>query len=161
MANKFKAALKDVTDICKFETWLRFYFTQEVEDQLFIKIPEETLTYIQNEYPFLAQLAHTYNHKAMTPESAQRDTVEFIHHNLDGQSHEYGMVAQVLNSKSFTNEISVFNMWVQAHEEQLDAKVMDFVEWMQLFEAWKRTETGQNILTGHTTGANATTETTQ
>ncbi len=161
MASKFKNALKDVTDICKFETWLRFYFTQESNTQLAIEIPEETLQHIHNAYPFLAELAQTYNNKPITPESAQRDTVEFIYHKLDGQAHEYGAVAQVLNSKSFSNEISVFNMWVQAHEDQLDQKVMDFVEWMQLFEAWKRTETGQSILAGHTSGSNTATETTQ
>ena len=161
MASKFKSALKDVTDICKFETWLRFYFTQESGEDLVIEIPEQSMQHITENYPFFSYLAETYKNKPITPESAQRDTVEFIYTQLDGEHHEMGAVAQVLNSKSFENEISVFNLWVQAHEEQLDQSVMDFVDWMQLFEAWKRTEKGQSILSGHTSGTNAATQTTQ
>lgn len=71
------------------------------------------------------------------------------------------MVPSVLNSKSFEIEVSVFHLWVSAHEDQLDEKVFDFKEWMQLFEAWKRTEKGQNVLsTLHSPGAR-TSDTTQ
>jgi hypothetical protein len=37
-------------------------------------------------------------------------------------------------------------MWVEAHSDQLESQVFDFKEWMQLFEAWKRTEKGQYLI---------------
>jgi len=42
--------------------------------------------------------------------------------------------------------MQIFHMWVEAHQDQLEESVLDFKEWMQLFEAWKRTEKGQNLL---------------
>ena len=153
MKSDFKQALKDVTDICKFEHWIRFYYLQKKEDQLYVDIPDEAMEFLQQEYSHLSGLAEKMNHIVITPEISQQILGEFIGSSLDGRVHDSQMVHSILSSKSFETEITLFHMWVDAHEDQLDDEVIDFQEWMKLFEAWKRTEKGQNMiqsLTGST-----------
>ena len=162
MQKKFKAALKDATDVCKFENWLRFYFVQEQGNDLIIHIPDETLEHINNKYEYLSKLAEKLNNDTITPEKSQSVVTHFISETLDGVKYGTGLIQQVLDSKDFMAELSAFNIWVNAHEDQLDERVMDFEEWMQLFEAWKRTEKGHNTLLGLLTPATVhSTETTQ
>ncbi|MCF8106048.1 MAG: hypothetical protein K9K64_11230 [Desulfohalobiaceae bacterium] len=161
MQRKFKQALKDVTDICKFEHWLRFYYLKEQGDQLLVSIPEEDLAYFEKEYERFAGLAKKINHQFMTPEISQKTLIEFISTTLDGPVYDHSLINSVLNSKSFEAEITAFHIWSDVHADQLEGKVMDFKDWMQLFEAWKRTEKGQNLLRGLTTPESKTTSTTQ
>ena len=151
MQKYFKAALKDATDICKFENWLRFYFVQVQGEDLLISVPQETLEHIREKYDYLAKLAEKLNNEPITPEKSQTAVTHFINETLDGPKYKPGLIQKVLDSKDFMAELSAFNIWVNAHEEQLDERVMDFEEWMQLFEAWKRTDKGQNTLLGLST----------
>ncbi len=161
--NKFKSALKEITDVIKFEMWLRFYFAKEGNgsDSIVLDIPEEVLEHVKKEYELLYELARELNNKKITPEISQKAVIDFILKKLEGEKFAPAMVPSVLNSKSFEVEVSVFHLWVSAHEDQLDEKVFDFKEWMQLFEAWKRTEKGQKVLnTLHSPGSRPS-ETTQ
>ncbi|GAB6888372.1 hypothetical protein JCM13304A_18710 [Desulfothermus okinawensis JCM 13304] len=161
--NKYKYALKEITDVIKFEMWLRFYFASQGSDPntVILKVPEEVMEHIEQEYDILFELAKELNNKKITPETSQKAVTNFILRKLEGKKFPPAMVPSVLNSKSFEIEVSVFHLWVSAHEDQLDEKVFDFKEWMQLFEAWKRTEKGQNVLsTLHSPGAR-TSDTTQ
>jgi len=146
--NKFKNALKEISDVIKFEMWLRFYFSSQGSegDSVVLKIPDEVMEHIKKEYELLYELAKGLNNKKISPEISQRAVIDFILRKLEGKKFPPAMVPSVLNSKSFEIEVSVFHLWVSAHEDQLDEKVFDFKEWMQLFEAWKRTEKGQNVL---------------
>ncbi len=148
MQNDFKQVLKEVTDVCKFEHWLRFYFTQEKDENLFLDIPENIVEHIKKEYPNLSGLADKINQEIITPEKSQNWIIGFISQNLDRKKYDDNpsLIPRILNSKSFEVEITAFHLWVNAHEDQLEEKVMDFKEWMELFEAWKRTERGQDIL---------------
>lgn len=153
---KFKKALKEICDVLKFEMWLRFYFATSGgnDGSIVLNIPEEILAHIQKEYEALYKLANELNGKKLTPEISQRAVLDFILKNLEGEKFSHDVIPSVLNSKAFEIEISVFHLWVSAHEDQLDEKVYDFRDWMQLFEAWKRTEKGQNVLsTLHSPGA--------
>lgn len=161
MQDAFKQALKDITDICKFEHWLRFYFLQESEQQLQLVIPDEALNHINESYERLSGLAHAMNHQFLTPEISQKMMIEYIGKTLDGPVYDHTLVNSVLNSKSFEAEITAFHIWSDAHADQLEHEVKDFQEWMQLFEAWKRTEKGQNLLQSLKTPSSNTTETTQ
>lgn len=161
MQKKFKQALKDTTDICKFEHWLRFYFLKEQGDQLRLVIPEENLIYLQKEYEPFSGLAKELNHQFLTPELSQKTLIEYISRTLDGPVYDHTLINSVLNSKSFEAEMSAFHIWTEVHADQLEEKTMDFKEWMQLFEAWKRTEKGQSLLQGLTTPTDNTTSTTQ
>ena len=160
MHKNFKPALKDCTDVCKFETWLRFYFVQEKGKELIINIPQKTLEHINSQYEYLSKLAQQLNNAVITPEKSKTAVTHFINQTLDGVKYQPGLIQQVLDSKDFTTELSAFNIWVNAHEDQLDQRVMDFQEWMQFFEAWKRTEKGQNTLLGLSTPETVHTTTT-
>ncbi len=146
MKSDFKKALKDVTDICKFEHWIRFYYLQKKGEELQVDIPDDSMDYLKNEYSELSKLAEKMNNVTITPEISQQVLGEFIGTSLDGAVHDSQLVHSVLSSKSFETEITLFHMWVDAHEDQLDDEVIDFQEWMKLFEAWKRTEKGQHMI---------------
>ena len=161
MQDTFKQALKDITDICKFEHWLRFYFLQETDRQLQLVIPDEALKRINQTYERLSGLAHEMNHYFLTPETSQKMMIEYIGKTLDGPVYDHALVNSVLNSKTFEAEITAFHIWSDVHADQLEQEVRDFQEWMQLFEAWKRTEKGQNLLQSLKTPGSNLTETTQ
>ena len=146
MSRNFKQALKEISDACKFELWLRFFFVVQDNEQLKISIPEQDLQHIRNNYPELSPLADKLNAQFITPEKSQKILVDFISHHLDGKKMDHSMVPSILNSKSFEVEMTAFHMWVEAHEQQLENDLQDFEDWMQSFEAWKRTEKGQNML---------------
>ncbi|MFO8032360.1 MAG: hypothetical protein R6U22_07430 [Desulfohalobiaceae bacterium] len=147
MSSDFKQALKEVTDVCKFELWLRFFFVQELEDEkLKINIPDKDLEYMRENYSDLCQLAEDLNQQIITPEKSQEFLINFIGRHLDGKKFASHMIPGVLNSKSFEVEMTAFHIWVQANEQQLEEEYQDFVDWMQSFEAWKRTQEGQDML---------------
>ncbi len=147
MSSDFKQALKEITDVCKFELWLRFFYVQEQEDQgLKINIPDHDLEHLHDKYPELSPLADNLNQQTITPEKSQQFLVDFISRNLDNKRFESHLIPGVLNSKSFEVEMTAFHIWVQANEQQLEEELQDFVDWMQSFEAWKRTQEGQNML---------------
>lgn len=146
MADQFKQALKDITDICKFEHWLRFYYMTKEGDTHKLKISESDVETLQQDLPLLGGLAATLNNEVMTPEKSQHEIIEYIQNRLDGERYDITRILSVLNSKSFQVEMQAFHMWVEAHEEQLENNPMNFTEWMQLFEAWKRTAKGQDVL---------------
>lgn len=152
--DNFKKALKDVTDLCKFELWLRFYYIQETDDGLKLEIPEEVMEQLNHEFPILAGLAEKLKQETITPENSQKILINYIGEKLDGIKYDAEFIPSVLNSKSFEAEINAFHMWVNAHEDQLEQEIMDFREWMQFFEAWKRTEKGQEVLSDLKTPSN-------
>jgi len=142
----FKKALKDVTDMCKFELWLRFYYIQQNDHGLVLEIADSTMEHLKQEYPLLSGLAERLKSDTITPEKSQKILINYIGEKLDGIKYDAEFIPSVLNSKSFEAEMNAFHMWVNAHEEQLEQENMDFKEWMQFFEAWKRTEKGQEVL---------------
>ena len=146
MADQFKQALKDVTDICKFEFWLRFYYMTKVGDEHKIAISESDVATMKQDLPLLGGLAAEMNNEVMTPEKSQQKIMDFIQNRLDGERYDMTRILSVLNSKSYQVEMNAFHMWVEAHEDQLEDNPMNFTEWMQLFEAWKRTGKGQEVL---------------
>lgn len=161
MHAQFKQALKDITDICKFEHWLRFYFLREVDQQFQLFIPEDVLEHLDRNYEHLSGLARVMNHQFLTPEISQKMMIEYIGKTLDGPVYDHALVNSILNSKTFEAEITAFHIWSDVHADQLEQEVKDFQEWMQLFEAWKRTEKGQNMLQTLRTPNNTAPETTQ
>lgn len=142
----FKSALKDIADVCKFEMWLRFYFIEEKDDKIFMNIPQEAMDHIKKEYSFLSEFAERINKQYLDPNKSQRMILEFIGEKLDGKKYNPELMPSVLNSKSLEVELSLFHLWVRAYEDELDEKVFTFKEWMELFEAWKRTKDGQKVL---------------
>jgi hypothetical protein len=146
MADDFKQALKDTTDISKFEMWLRFYFTKETEEGLVLEVPQEIMQDVEQSYEILGRLAAKMNGQPLTPEKSREAVVNHISSELDGIRYRPELIPSVLNSPSYEVELSLFHMWVSAQENQLEEQVYAFEQWMQLYEAWKRTEEGQQMI---------------
>ena len=146
MADNFKQALKEITDISKFEMWLRFYFTKEADDGLILKIPQEVMQDLEQSYEILARLARKMDGQSLTPEKSREIVINHISSEMDGIRYNSQLIPSVLNSPSYEVELSLFHMWVSAHEDQLDDQVFTFEQWMQFYEAWKRTEQGQQMI---------------
>jgi len=146
MADDFKQALKEATDISKFEMWLRFYFTKENDEGLVLEIPEEIMQDLEQSYGILARLAAKMNGQPLTPEKSREAVINHISSELDGVHYRPELIPSVLNSPSYEVELSLFHMWVSAQENQLDEQVYSFEQWMQFYEAWKRTEEGQQMI---------------
>ena len=146
MADNFKQALKETADINKFEMWLRFYFTKETEEGLTLEIPEEIMQDLEQSYGILARLARKMEGQPLTPEKSREQVINHISSELDGVRYPSELIPSVLNSPSYEVELSLFHMWVSAHEDQLDDQVFTFEQWMQFYEAWKRTEQGQQMI---------------
>jgi len=51
-----------------------------------------------------------------------------------------GVPATVFGSTTFQNEIQLFGVWVQTHEEQLDKGFLDFATWKALFAEWRNSD---------------------
>ncbi|MEF8889608.1 MAG: hypothetical protein V5A14_06155 [Desulfohalobiaceae bacterium] len=146
MTDNFKQALKEVSDINKFEMWLRFYFTRESEEGLYLEIPREIMQDLEQSYGILARLAQKMDGQPLTPEKSQETVIKHISSELDGIRYSSQLIPSVLNSPSYEVELSLFHMWVSAHEDELEEQMYTFEQWMQLFEAWKRTEQGQQMI---------------
>ena len=146
MADNFKQALKEITDISKFEMWLRFYFTKEADDGLILEIPQEVMQDLEQSYEILARLARKMDGQSLTPEKSRETVINHISSEMDGIRYKSHLIPSVLNSPSYEVELSLFHMWVSAHEDQLDDQVFTFEQWMQFYEAWKRTEQGQQMI---------------
>ena len=147
MADNFKQALKEITDISKFEMWLRFYFTKEASDGgLFLEIPPDIMQDLEQSYGVLARLARKMEGQPLTPENSRETVINHISSELDGIRYSSQLIPSVLNSPSYEVELSLFHMWVSAHEDELEEQVYTFEQWMQFYEAWKRTEQGQQMI---------------
>lgn len=146
MADNFKQALKETTDISKFEMWLRFYFTKDTGEELTLEIPEDIMQDLEQSYGILGRLARKMEGQPLTPEKSREQVINHISSELDGVRYSSELIPSVLNSPSYEVELSLFHMWVSAHEEELDEQVYSFEQWMQLYEAWKRTEEGQQMI---------------
>ena len=146
MADNFKQALKEITDISKFEMWLRFYFTKEADDGLILEIPQEVMQDLEQSYEILTRLARKMDGQTLTPEKSRETVINHISSEMDGIRYKSHLIPSVLNSPSYEVELSLFHMWVSAHEDQLDDQVFTFEQWMQFYEAWKRTEQGQQMI---------------
>jgi hypothetical protein len=146
MTDNFKQALKETTDISKFEMWLRFYFTKEGEEGLTLEIPQEIAQDLEQSYGILARLAEKMNGQPLTPEKSRETVISHISSELDGVRYSPQLIPSVLNSPSYEVELSLFHMWVSAHEDELEEQVYTFEQWMQFYEAWKRTEQGQQMI---------------
>ena len=146
MTDTFKNALKETTDICKFEMWLRFYFASEDEEGLSLQVPQEVMQDLESSHPMLFRLAQKVDGQPLSPEKSQETVINHISSELDGIRHRHELIPSVLNSPSFEIELSLFHMWVSAHETELEEQIYSFEQWMQFFEAWKRTEQGRQMI---------------
>ena len=140
MRNELGNAIADITEVMKFESWLRFYFIEEEANMLFIRIPQKSMEKIKADYKELAPLAEKINNEEINYEKSVSAVCGFLIDTLDGPKYNPGVVQQVFDHDVFQMEMNLFNTWQQAHEEQLDGMFLDFGKFMELFEEWKNSE---------------------
>lgn len=131
-----KNATKDALEIFQFDQWLRFYFVEEKGDELWIKIPEDILEYIEKTLPSLHRFADMVNNAATDYKRSQENVCSFVASRLDGQKYEASILPQVFDNATFKVEMYMFNVWLKMHEAFLDEEYKDFEGWLEMYNGW-------------------------
>ncbi len=151
--DKFQQAVKDALAGVMFENWLRFYFISEVEGEkdaegnprLSILIPEKGMEKIKELYPRMLSMAEDVNGKEASFATSQSAVCTWIACEIDGKSVQQGTSQALVNSRAFQTASTLFNIWVQAYEQQLDQQFLDFGQWVKLFESWRASDQGKDM----------------
>ncbi len=143
---EFTSALDRITEVVMFENWLRFYFIVEEDEKLFIRLPDAALARLREHYPRTAGLAERLNGAEIDHQSSLNAVCLFVASEIDGVVIPPTLIETVFNSPRFHLELQLFNSWVQAHEEQLDAAFMEFSLWQQVYREWKNSDAVQERL---------------
>lgn len=138
-------ALTDMAQVFHFEFWLRYYFIEERDGNLFIELNPEQAKQMQTQFPDYWELVESVQGRPLSPELSQQSVVEFLQINFEGKKYPANTVLKVLDSKDFSVEMYLFNTWLDLHEEQLMQKIYGFDHWMRIYEEWKATEKGQQL----------------
>lgn len=145
MQDKTIEALKAVSEVFKFELWLRFYFIEEDNGRLRIDLDDQVLEKMGQEYGHLAKLASGLNRVDLDPETCRKAIVEHLMDQYDGNEYEIGYIPRILDNAAFKNEIQLFNAWAHLHESQLEKNIIGFDRWNELYNQWKLSESGQKM----------------
>ena len=138
-------AMSDMAQVFHFEFWLRYYFIQERDGNLFIELAEEQAKQMQTRFPDFWELVEGVQGRPLSPELSQQSVVEFLQVNFEGKKFPANTVLKVLDSKDFSVEMYLFNTWVDLHEDQLMQKIYGFDQWMSLYDEWKITDKAQQL----------------
>lgn len=130
--------LSHILEIVMFENWLRFYFIEETkENDLLIRIPEQSFAQIEKLYPHLAPMADRLNNEIITHNSSMEAVCVHVATTLSGKTVSDTTIEEIFGSAAFQTEIQMFGTWVLAHETQLDEHFLPFHEWQEIFKEWR------------------------
>lgn len=133
--SRFKTAVNAVSEVMKFETWLRFYFIAEQGDQLRVDIPEGVLDDIRAKQPHLADMAERYNGLDMDYETSRQEICNFLVGGVKDM--DMDMIPRVMDSPELRLEMHLFHLWMTGHESILDEEFTDFGWWLENFANWR------------------------
>ena len=133
--SRFQAAMDAVSEVMKFETWLRFYFIVEDGDEIVVRIPDGVLADMGEKHPHLKELAERYNGLAMDYETSRQEVCSFLGSRIEGV--EMDMIPRVMDSRELRLEMHIFHLWVTGHEAVLDEEFTDFDWWKDNFARWR------------------------
>jgi hypothetical protein len=136
----------EMAKVFHFEFWLRYYFIEERDNEIYIGLSEEQAKQMQAQFPDYWELVERVQDQPLSPELSQQAVVEFLQLNLDGKKFPQNSVPKILDSKEFSIEMYIFDTWVNLHEEQLMQKIYGFDYWMHAFAEWKTSEKGQQLV---------------
>ncbi|MDE5879363.1 MAG: hypothetical protein K2G99_05000 [Desulfovibrio sp.] len=152
---EFRDAVEQALEAVMFESWLRFYFIEELPaeagadakapetaedgERLCIKVPEKGMARIAELYPKLAPLAQSMNGHEVDFETSRRAVCTFVLSELDGKTMPRDMAAVVFGSATFQIQLQLFHTWLTMHEDQLDRGFQEFGAWRNLFAQWRAT----------------------
>ncbi len=143
---KTKKIIEDLSAVVKFEQWVRFYFIKKEGDDLVIAPEPEHLKMIKTLYAEYYELVEAMCLVKMTPQISQQLILDFIRNHFDGQKYKSTQIHKALDSKDFSIEMYLFNMWLELHDNQLSEQIIGFDEWVGLYETWKDSDQGQKVL---------------
>jgi hypothetical protein len=138
-------ALIDTAKVFHFEFWLRYYFIQERDGNLFIELTDQQKKQMQAQFGDYWELVDRVQDIPLSPELSQQSVVEFLQLNFENKKYPANTVVNILDSKEFSVEMYLFDTWVNLHEAQLMQKIYGFDYWMTAFEEWKSSEKGQQL----------------
>ncbi|SKA74873.1 hypothetical protein [Desulfobaculum bizertense] len=148
MASELIHAAADVSNVMKFENWLRFYFCSGEEGEAVkISIPKETLEDITAKYPDMVNLAEHYDGALIDYQRSCAEVCATVASAYDGTKYPSGLVQKAFDSKELKLEMYIFGLWMHAHEEMLDEETMSFEQWLDHFNAWKNSDEVKDYLT--------------
>ena len=152
---EFREAVEQALEAVMFESWLRFYFIEELPpeatkaegeaeaadsaERLVIRVPEKGMARIAELYPHLLPLAESMNGHEVDFETSRRAVCTFVLGHLDGKTMPRDMAAVVFGSATFQIRLQLFHTWLQMHEDQLDQGFQEFGAWRTLFAQWRAT----------------------
>lgn len=148
----FHKAVDHLLEIAMFENWLRFYFIHEEDGQgsppvLAIRLPAKSLARIRDLYPALAPMAESLDGKPIDFETSRNAVLKHILMEVDGKGMPRDTASSILQSQAFQIKLQMFHLWEQMHEDQLDARFMDFGMWRDLFAQWLLTPGARKLAT--------------
>jgi hypothetical protein len=138
-------ALIDISQVFHFEFWLRYYFVEEKDGELFIELSAEQKKQMRSRFPEYWELVERVVDIPLSPELSQRVVVEFIQLRMEGVKYPPNTVPTILDSRDFSTEMHLFDTWNNLHEDQLMQKIYYFDSWMQIYEDWKKTDKAQQL----------------
>lgn len=155
---EFHKAVEQALEAVMFESWLRFYFIEELPpvpeaegkgpeapeepeaaERLAIRVPEKGMARIAELYPHLLPLAESMNGHEVDFETSRRAVCTFVLGHLDGKTMPRDMASVVFASATFQIGLQLFHTWLQLHEAQLDEGFQEFGAWRNLFAQWRAT----------------------
>jgi hypothetical protein len=145
MKDKKQEAIKEISEVFKFELWLRFYFIQENDGKLLLDLDEQVIDKMKKEYGHLAELASDMNKTELNPVVCQEYIVRHLTGHFEGKKYEIGYVPKVLDSVAFKAELQLFNTWAHLYEDQLDKNTLGFEKWKKLYDDWRESESARKI----------------
>jgi hypothetical protein len=147
----FQQSVTHILEAVMFENWLRFYFIAEKnsdenkETSLIIAVPAKGMERIRKDYAHLWPMAENLNGQTADFEASRKAVCTFVLEHLDGKTIPKDTAGLVLESATFQAQLQLFNYWVQAHEEQLDAGFLEFSVWRSLFAEWRKSPEVNNL----------------
>ena len=147
MSDDFKSVLNEVAEAMQFESWLRFYFLTQGEDEtLVMDIPADVQEAIQRDYALFWPLAEALQGKAIDYQTSMNEVCTFAARFLDGTRHRAGLVDKVFDSRDFKLEMYLFGLFLTGHEAVFDRDRLDFAKWREIFAAWKASDEVRDYL---------------
>lgn len=126
-----------------FENWLRFYFLQESphgetisdEGKVYYKIPPEAIIQIKAESPQYLPMAEYLNGKP-----ALHDTsIEAIKSVVPAPDDYATQVEEIKpEAEKLESGLEEIHTWLQISAKMLDCRAFSFLEWLELFNKWKK-----------------------
>ncbi len=138
-------AIEEISEVFKFELWLRFYFIVEEQGKLLISLDDQVLARMEQEFGHLASVASSLNKIELNPSVCQKKIVEHLMDEFEGKKYEIGSIPKILDSIAFKTEIQLFNTWAHLHEDHLDKTTLGFKKWIELYNEWKKSESAEKI----------------